>query len=141
MANETRIAFSPLNHKINLGGISVTGFATGTYLEIKPNTTISDYVGGADGEVHTNLIANNTATATLNIFPDNPTYKLLRVATVAFQTTGVFVPFTSVNILDPLDTTFSANSNITTHSTDKYSQNAGDMVRSYEILLHNAIRV
>jgi hypothetical protein len=141
MANETRIAFSPLNHKINLGGITVTGFASGTYLEIKPNTNISDYVSGADGEIHTNLIANNTATATLNIYPDNPTYKLLRAAAVAFQTIGTFVPFTSVNILDPLDTTFSANSNISLHSTDKYSQNATDMVRTYEILLHNAIRV
>jgi hypothetical protein len=141
MANETRIAFSPLNHKINYGGISVVGFASGTYLDIKPNADIADVAVGADGEIHTNLIANNTATGTLKVSYDNPTYKLLRAAAVAFQTTGIFLPFTSVNIADPLDTSFSANSHIVKHSTDTYSQNAGDMFRSYDIYLHNVIRV
>jgi hypothetical protein len=141
MANETRIAFSPLNHKINYGGISVVGFASGTYLDIKPNADIADVAVGADGEIHTNLLANNTATGTLKVSYDNPTYKLLRAAAVAFQTTGIFLPFTSVNIADPLDTSFSANSHIVKHSTDTYSQNAGDMFRSYDIYLHNVIRV
>lgn len=141
MANETRIAFSPTNHKINYGGISVVGYATGTYLSIKPNADIADVTVGADGEVHTNLIANNTATAALKISYDNPTYKLLRAAAVAFQTTGTFLPFTSVNVADPLDTTFSANSHIVRQSTDNYSLNAADMYRDYDIYLHNAIRI
>jgi len=141
MANESRIAFSPLQHKINYGGISVVGFASGTYLDIKPNADIADVAVGADGEIHTNLIANNTATGTLKIYYDNPTYQLIRVAAVAFQTTGLFLPFTSVNIANPLDTTFSANSHIVRHSTDPYSQSAGDMVRTYDIYLHNTIRV
>lgn len=141
MANESRIAFSPLNHKINYGGISVVGFATGTYLDIKPNTDISDEAVGADGEIHVNLIANNTGTATLRVSYDNPTYKLLRAAAVLFQSAGTYVPFTSINVADPLDTTFSANSHIKRHSTDTYSQNAGDMFRTYDIFLHNVIRV
>jgi len=141
MANESRVAFSPLNHKINFGVITVTGYATGSYLEIKPNEDIANTVGGADGEVHVNLVANNMATATLKIFPDNPSYKLLRAAAVVFQTAGTYVPFTSVNVLDPLDTTFSANCHIIRHSTDNYSQNASDMVRQYDFQLHNAIRV
>jgi len=141
MANETRVAFSPLNHKINYGGITVIGYATGTYLDIKPNADLADVSVGADGEIHTNLIANNTATGTLKVSYDNPTYKLLRAAAVAFQTTGIFLPFTSVNIADPLDTTFSANSHIVRHSTDAYSTNAGDMYRSYDMFLHNVIRV
>jgi hypothetical protein len=141
MANETRVAFSPLNHKINYGGIPVIGYAAGTYLDIKPNSDIADVSVGADGEVHTNLIANNTATGTLKVSYDNPTYKLLRAAAVAFQTTGIFLPFTSVNIADVADTTFSANAHIVRHSTDTYSTNGGDMYRSYDIFLHNAIRI
>ena len=141
MANETRIAFSPLNHKINYGGISVVGYASGTYLEIKPNSDLADVAVGADGEVHTNLIANNTATGSIKMSYDNPTYKLMRAAAVVFQTSGIFLPFGSVNVSDPLDSTFSANSHIIRHSTDTYSSNAGDMMRSYDIFLHNAIRV
>lgn len=141
MANDTRIAFSPLNHKITFGGISIVGFAAGTYLDIKPNSDLADVTVGSDGEIHTNLIANNTSTGTLKISYDNPTYQLMRAAAVVFQTTGVFLPFTSMNVADPLDTTFSANAHIVKHSQDTYSQNSADMYRSYDIFLHNTIRV
>lgn len=141
MANESRVAFTPLNHKINYGGISVTGYSLGTYLEIKPNTDIANETVGADGEINVNLMANNTAIASLKMSYDNPNYKLLRAAAVAFQTLGTYLPFTSVNIADPLDTTFSANSHIKRHSNDTYSENASEMYRNYDIFLHNAIRV
>lgn len=141
MANASRIAFSPLNHKINFGGISVVGYASGSYLDIKPNQDISNVTNGADGEIHVNLVASNSATGTLKVSYDNPTYKLLRAAAAVFQLSGIYVPFTSTNILDPLDTTFSANAHIVRHSTDTYSENAADMYRTYEIYLHNAIRV
>ena len=141
MTNISRVAFTPLNHKINFGGISISGYNVGMYLEIKPNSDIANEAVGADGEVHVNLVANNTATASLKMSYDNPEYKLMRAAAVAFQTTGVYLPFTSVNISDVLDTTFSANSHIKRHSTDTYSQSSEEMFRSYDIYLHNALRV
>ncbi len=141
MANTTRVAFNPNNYKIVAVGIPVLGYASGTFLSIAPNTDIASVDVGTDGEVHTNLIANNTSTATLRMGYDNPTYALLRAAAVAFQTTGVFLPSTFVNINDPLDTTFSANSNIQRMSTDNYSQNAADMYREFPIFLHNTIRI
>lgn len=141
MANDTRVAFSPLNHKINFGGISVSGFATGTYLDIKPNADLANATVGADGDIHTNLVADNTSTASIKMSYDNPTYKLLRAAAILFQTTGTFLPFTSINTADKLDTTFSANAHIIRHSTDTYSSNSGDMFRTYDVFLHNTIRV
>lgn len=141
MANITRQAFSPTKHTVIACGVPVSEFANGTYLNIKPNVDLMNYDVGASGEIHVNLIANNTATATLRVPYDNPTYKLLRAAAVAFQTAGVYLPFSSVNVDDPLDSTFSQNSNIMAHSEDIYSYNAADMYRTYNILLHNAIRV
>jgi hypothetical protein len=141
MANTSRIAFSPLNHVVIAVGIPVPDFANGSYLNIKPNTDLANYDVGANGDIHVNLVANNTATATLRVGYDSPTYKLLRAAAVTFQTTGVFLPFSSTNTQDALDTTFSLNSNITAHSEDIYSSNAADMYRTYNILLHNPIRV
>jgi hypothetical protein len=139
--NESRVAFSPLKHKIIFAGISISGYAPGTYLEIKPNADLAETIPGSDGELHTNMIANNTGTASLKIFYDNPSYKLLRAAAVAFQTSGTYLPFSSTNISDLLDTTFSAKSNIIRHSTDTYSSSPGDMIRTYDIFLHNVIRV
>ena len=141
MANISRKAFTPLNHKILACGVPVPEFANGSYLVIKPNVDLMNYDVGASGEIHVNMIANNTATATLRVPYDCPTYKLLRAAAVAFQTAGLYLPFSSVNVDDPLDTTFSANSNIMAHSEDTYSYSAADMYRTYNILLHNPLRV
>lgn len=141
MANTSRVAFSPLKHVIIFGGIVIDGYGDGTYLEIKPNSDISNQAIGSDGDIHTNLIANNTGTASLKMGYDNPTYSLMRVAAIAFQTSGLFLPFSSVNVNDILDTSFSANSHIIKHSSDGYSSNASDMFRSYDIFLHNIIRV
>lgn len=137
----TRVPFNPNNHKIIAMGIPVIGYSGANYLEIKPNAQLANSDVGADGEVHTNLVANNTATATLKMSYDNPTYDLLRAAVVLFQTTGVMLPFSSVNIDRPQDTTFSATSYPINQSTDTYSMNASDMYRTYEFYLTNAIRV
>lgn len=142
MMNSTRQAFAPNGYKIIAVGVPVNGgYASGTFLSIAPNTDIANMDVGTDGEIHTNLIANNTSTAKLRIAYDNPSYQLLRAAAVLFQTTGVFLPSTFVNINDPLDTTFSANSNIQRFSEDNYSLNAADMYREFPIYLHNTIRV
>lgn len=141
MAAITRVAFNPNNYKIIAVGIPVVGYASGTFLTITPNTDIASMDVGTDGEIHTNLIANNTSTARLRMSYDNPSYQLMRAAAVVFQTTGVFLPSTFVNINDLADTTFSANSNIMRQSEDNYSMNAGDMYREYSIFLHNTVRV
>lgn len=137
----SRQAYSPNNQVILAVGIPLVGYASGTFLTISPNTDISNMDVGADGEIHTNLIANNTATAKIRIGYDNPQQQLLRAAAVAYQTTGIFLPSSFTNINNPLDTTFSANSNIIRFSDDNYSMNAADMYRDYSINLHNAIRV
>jgi len=137
----TRQPFSPLNHKILYGPILIEGYAQGTYLDIKPNADIANSGVGADANFSTNLIADGSATATLKMGYDNPSYKLMRLAAVALQQSGIFSSFTSVNVDDPADTTFSASSHIIRYSTDSYSVNASDMYRTYDIMLHNAIRV
>lgn len=141
MAAITRQAFSPNNMKIIAVGVPVVGYASGTFLTITPNSDISNMDVGADGEVHTNLVANNTSTAKIRLSYDNPQYQLLRAAAVLFQTTGVFLFSSFVNVNDLLDSTFSASSNITKFSEDHYSSNASDMYREFPILLHNTIRV
>jgi hypothetical protein len=141
MAPNTRQAFNPNNYKIVAVGVPVVGYASGTFLTIAPNSDIASVDVGTDGEIHTNLIANNTSTAKLRIAYDNPQYALLRAAAVAFQNTGVFLPSTFVNINNPLDTTFSADSFIMRHSDDNYAMNASDMYREYNIHLNNTIRV
>lgn len=140
MANISRIAFSPQNHVITVGGVIVSGYAGGTYLDINPNADIASVESGSDGEVHATMTSNNTATATLRVYYDNPSYKLLRAAAILFQTSGLYVPFSSVNISDPLDTSASANSHFIRHSQDNYSNNTADMVRTYPLFLHNVIR-
>jgi len=140
MAYISRQAFTPLNHKVLVCGVPVSEFANGSYLVIKPNVDLMNYDVGASGEIHGNMIANNTATATIRVPYDCPTYKLLRAAAITFQTTGLYLPFSSVNVDDPLDTTFSASSNIMAHSEDTYSYSAADMYRTYNVLLHNPIR-
>lgn len=137
----TRQAFNPNNYKIIAVAVPIIGFASGTFLSITPNTDISNMDVGTDGEVHTNLIANNTSTAKIRMAYDNPTYALMRAAAVVYQTTGIFLPSTFVNIDNPLDTTFSANSNIMRFSEDNYALNASDMYREFPINLHNTIRV
>jgi hypothetical protein len=141
MAAITRQAFNPNNYKIVAVAIPIVGYASGTFLSITPNTDISNMDVGTDGEIHTNMIANNTSTAKLRMSYDNPTYQLMRAAAVLYQTTGIFLPSSFVNISDPLDTTFSANSNIIKFSEDNYSLNASDMYREFSINLHNTIRV
>ena len=141
MAAVTRVAFNPNQYKIVAVAIPIVGYASGTFLTITPNTDLANMDVGTDGEVHTNLIANNTSTARLRMGYDNPQYALMRAAAVGFQATGIFLPSTFVNINDPLDTTFSASSNIMRQSEDNYSLNAGDMYREYPIYLHNTIRV
>lgn len=141
MAAITRVAFNPNNYKITAVGIPIVGYASGTFLTITPNSDIASQDVGTDGEVHTNLIANNTSTARLRMSYDNPSYQLMRAAAVAFQTTGIFTPSLFTNLNDLLDTTASANSNIMRHSEDTYAMNAGDMYREYSIYLHNTIRI
>jgi len=141
MANITRQAYSPNNQVMIAVAIPLVGYASGTFLSITPNTDISNMDVGSDGEIHTNLIANNTSTAKIRIGYDNPQQQLLRAAAVAYQTTGIFLPSTFTNINNPLDTTFSANSNIIRFSEDNYALNAADMYREYSINLHNTIRV
>ena len=141
MSAISRQAFNPQNMIIIAVAIPVAGYASGTFLSIAPNTDISNMDVGSDGEIHTNLIANNTSTARLRMGYDNPQYQLLRAAAVAYQTTGIFLPSTFVNINNPLDTTFSANSNIMRFSEDHYSLNAADMYREFPINLHNTIRI
>ena len=136
----SRTPFSPDNHKIIALGIPISGFASGTYLSISPNTDLSNYDAGADGEIMVNLVANNTATAKLRVNYDNPAAQLLKVAAIAFQTTGVYLPFASVNLSNVLDSVTSLNANIMRHSDQSYAINASDMYREYSILLHNPIR-
>lgn len=141
MANISRPAFSPESHKIIALGIPMSGFANGTYLSITPNADVANYDAGADGEVMVNIIPQNTATAKLRVNYDNPASQLLRAAVVAFQTTGVYLPFSSTNLANPLDTTVSINANPMRFSEDNYAVNAADMYREFPILLHNALRV
>jgi hypothetical protein len=140
MANVSRPPFSPQNHVITVAGITVTGYAGGSYLDINPNADIASVESGSDGEIHTTMTANNTATASIRMYYDNPSYQLLRAAAILFQTTGLYVPFASVNISNPADTTASANSHFIRHSQDVYSNSTADMVRTYQIFLHNVIR-
>lgn len=142
MANFTRQAYDPKNQKIIFGGIDIgAGIGDGEFLSIKPNTDISNYVAGVDGDIHTNLISDNTGVATVRMAYDNPPYRLMRAAAVAYKSTGIFLPFLSTNIVDLLDTTSSVNANIIRHSTDNYAYEASNMIRTYDILLHNVIRV
>lgn len=141
MSATTRQAFNPNNYKIIAVGIPIVGYASGTFLTIAPNSDISNMDVGTDGEIHTNLIANNTSTARLRMAYDNPQYQLMKAAAVAYQTTGVFLPSTFINISNPLDTIFSASSNIIRFADETYSLNASDMYREFPINLHNTIRI
>lgn len=141
MAQVSRQAFSPNNHKITLGLTIISGYAKGNYLTITPNTDIASQESGSDSEINTTMIGNNTATATVRVYNTNPSYKLLRATAVAFQTTGTFLPFASINIADATDNTISADANIIKHSTDSYSNDVADLVREYAIFLHNPLRV
>ena len=141
MSQISRVAFNPQNYQMVVVGIPLVGYASGTFLSIAPNTDIANTDIGSDGEIHVNLIANNTSTARVRIGYDNPQQQLLRAAATVFQNTGIYLPSTFVNTNDPLDTTFSANSHIQRFSEDHYSLNASDMYREYPIFLHNTIRV
>lgn len=141
MAATSRVPFSPENHKIICLGIPVSGFASGTYLTIVPSTDISNADVGADGEIMVNMIANNTSLAKLRMNYDNPAYQLLIAAEELFRTTGVYLPFSSTNIANPLDTIASINSNPMRFPDSNYAVNASDMYREHTIFLHNTLRV
>jgi hypothetical protein len=141
MAAITRQAFSPNNMTLLAVSIPVVGFASGTFLTISPSTDISNADVGSDGEIHTNLIANNTSTARIRMAYDNPQYQLLKAAAVAYQQTGIFLPSAFTNTANLLDTTFSANSNIMRFSDENYALSASDMYREVPIFMHNTIRI
>lgn len=129
------------NHKVIFGAIIVSGFAPGNFLEISALSDYANSIVNTDGAVSTNIVANKTARAVLKINYDSPINKLLRAACELFPISGIKLPFTSVNALDPLDTTFSATSYIERPSTDTYSENSQDMIRTYNFFLDYAIRV
>ena len=137
----SRVAFNPNNYSMIAVAIPIVGYASGTYLTVTPNSDISNMDVGSDGEIHTNLIANNTSTAKIRMSYDNPQYQLIKAAGIAYQSTGVFLPSTFVNLTNPLDTIFSANSNIIRFSEETYSLNTSDMYREVPINLHNTLRV
>ncbi len=141
MAAIARQAFNPQKYIIIACGIPISGFASGTFLSITPNSDIANSDVGTDGEVHTNLIANNTSTAKLRMSYDNPSYAVMRAAAELFRTTGVFLPSSFVNINNVLDTTFSASSYIQRASEDNYAMDASAMYREFPIYLQNTIRV
>lgn len=137
----SRQAFSPLNYKMIIVGIPIVGYASGTFLTITANSDIANTDVGSDGEIHTNLIANNTSTAKVRMGYDNPQYQLVKAAALAFQTSGVFLPSTFTNINNPLDTIFAANSHIVKYPDETYAMNTADMYREVNVFLHNTIRV
>jgi len=137
----SRTPFSPENHKIIALGIPISGFSSGTYLTITPSTDIANNDVGADGEIMTNLIANNTSTVKLRVNYDNPAYQLLNAAFVAFQTTGILLPFSSVNLSNVTDTIASISANPMKFAEASYAINASDMYRDMSIFLHNTLRI
>lgn len=141
MAAIARQAFNPNDYQIISVGIPIIGYASGTFLSVAPNTDIANMDVGTDGEVHTNLIANNTSTAKIRMGYDNPQYQLMKAAAVAFQTTGIYLPSTFVNSSNPLDTIFAANSWIMRFADENYALNAADMYREWSVYLANTIRV
>lgn len=141
MASVSRIAFNPEHHSIIVVGIPITGLASGTYLTISPSSDIANKDVGADGELHVNLIADNTSTAKLRMAYDNPSYQLMKIATILFRSTGIYLPSSFTNTDNLLDTTVSTNSHIQRFPDETYSVNAADMYREFTILLHNTIRV
>lgn len=138
----SRQTYSPLNQIITIGAIPLQGFASGTFLTIRPNTDLINEDVGSDTEIHTTYVANNTSTAEFRVYYDNPNYKLIQAAMLAQQTAGgLFIPFSSVNTADPLDTVTSAKSHFKRFDDRVYSNVPTDMIRTITMFLHNTLRV
>lgn len=137
----SRTPFSPESHNIIAVAVPVSGYSSGTYLTITPNSDLSNFDVGANGEINTNIIANNTSTAKLRVNFNNPSYQLLKLAALAFKTSGLFLPFSSIDTKNLLDTVISINSNIMRFPDETYAIQASDMYREISITLHNTQRV
>ncbi len=64
----SRQTYSPLNQIITIGAIPLQGFASGTFLTIRPNTDLINEDVGSDTEIHTTYVANNTSTAEFRVY-------------------------------------------------------------------------
>ena len=139
------VAFTPVNPEKVITiccGILVNQYrGADQYVTVRPLNDLANSTGGADADVATTLMPLNTGEMTVRVFKNSPTYKLLRAAAVAFQTTGIFAPSSVVDLNDPLDTSYSQQSYIKRHSDDVYSTNSADLVREYTIFMVNILRV
>lgn len=138
-------AFTPVNPqkvKVICCGIPVTQYrGMDQYVAVRPLNDLANSTGGADADVATVLNLLNTGEMTVRVFKNSPTYKLLRAAAVAFQTTGIFAPSSVIDLNDPLDTCYAQQSYIKRHSDDIYSTNSADLVREYTIFMANILRI
>lgn len=145
MSYESKPAFSMQNCILIACGVPALGYSPGSSsIEIRPLTDIANNTADTDGNVYTNLIANNMAELSLRTQFGNPANDLLVVQAQLTRTTGLLSPtvFTAVSGTGAiLNSITSSSSNIKRFPDEIFSQESSAMVRVWTVVLHNVLRV
>lgn len=105
MANPLVMTYDPKKVILTLGGVPITGFADGTFVQIDPNGEAFTKKVGADGEVVRELSNDNTHTIQITLLQTSLSNIYLRTVMNADRLTGLgMLPFgfTDLNTMEAM---------------------------------------
>ena len=103
MANPLVMTYDPKKVIILLGGVPITGYADGTFVQIDPNGDAFTKKVGADGEVARELSNDNTHTIQITLMQTSLSNIYLRTVMKVDRATGLgMLPlaFTDLNTME-----------------------------------------
>jgi hypothetical protein len=97
------MTYDPKKVIITLGGVPISGYADGTFIQIDPNSETWQKKVGADGEVARSLSNDNTHTIQITLLQTSLSNAYLRTVASADRLTGLgMLPlsFTDLNTME-----------------------------------------
>lgn len=102
-ANPLVMSYDPKKVIITLGGVPISGYADGTFVQVDPNSETWTKKVGADGEVARALSNDNTSTIQITLMQTSLSNTYLRTVMSADRLTGLgMLPlsFTDLNDME-----------------------------------------
>jgi hypothetical protein len=100
------MSYDPKKVVITLGGVPISGYADGTFVQIDPNSEAWTRKVGADGEVARALSNDNTATIQITLMQTSLSNAYLRTVMSADRLTGLGMLPLSFTDLNDMETHF-----------------------------------
>lgn len=106
MANPLVSTYDPKKVIITFGGVPISGYADGTFVQVDPNSGTWTKKVGADGEVARSLSNDNTHTFVITLMQTSLSNAYLRTVMSADKLTGLGMLPLSLTDLNTMETHF-----------------------------------